>query len=885
MPTPRDLPAHRAVRRLPLGDLGEVLVDLHEGELIVRQLDLVLAGTGRHLRLVREYRSHSTAELGFGPGWSYSTGPGFEPDTGSEPVTFTDDRGRVVTLHRDSEGLVSKIVDPLGAEVASFAYDRSGQLERHTGAGGDTTAFLWNADGQLVGITDPLGEAVGIAYDGMFAVSELSWTGPGGRARTAFDYGSDRTLVTGPTGLRTGYVFDPQGRPTAVEDPSGQVRSFTRDVDGRPVSVTDAAGATFTRTFDEHGRTTSLRLPTGARSQASYASLDGGGGTLTSLRDPLGNELLLEYDASGRLVRSRTPGRDKDVDTRSYDPVHGGLAELVDGNGAVTRFGYDEAGHLTTVTPPAPHGRTVFGYDGLSRITSVTSGAGDRIGYRHDPAGRLTEVTDENTGHTLLVLTRDALGRVVRKAGPGWSYAFDWVRTARGDRPTASVRTGEADSAPERIISEYDAEGALTSFTTPGGTTRYTLDGAGRTESVTTPAGRTARFARDAAGRPVRIELGAAVQEIHYDASGRRTALTVCGPGGEALLSAEYGYSSGGGADSDVLRSAVLDGEFTGFAYDGLRRLVRAGDTEFAYDDAHHLRRLGTTEFTLNDAGQVVRFGETAFAYDGAGNFTEETDPTGSFRYSATNQTLNGVFGGVQVVDVRYDGLGQETPRRITETTVDGRTVVHVLTHSPLGIVRATDNGVPADFVREPDGTLLAVLTDTGRHYWAVTDQQGSVLALIDEEGAVAARYRYTAHGAVTASGDAAAVNPFRYRGAYQLLRSAHFLDHHLYNGFWGRFTQPDPTGTQYAPYSFSDNDPVNSGTWTRHAFWSVLARPHAAAPEVFFPSSGAPDEAAAAAADALTGPGALLATPPLIAWAPPSREVRPLDREEPSDG
>ncbi|WP_261991874.1 hypothetical protein, partial [Streptomyces sp. OR43] len=56
--------------------------------------------------------------------------------------------------------------------------------------------------------------------------------------------------------------------------------------------------------------------------------------------------------------------------------------------------------------------------------------------------------------------------------------------------------------------------GALTSFTTPGGTTRYALDGAGRTEAVTTPAGRTARFVRDAEGRPVRIELGAAAQEI-----------------------------------------------------------------------------------------------------------------------------------------------------------------------------------------------------------------------------------------------------------------------------------------------------------------------------------------------------------------------------------
>ncbi|MFF1924492.1 hypothetical protein ACFVW8_28480 [Streptomyces sp. NPDC058221] len=33
----------------------------------------------------------------------------------------------------------------------------------------------------------------------------------------------------------------------------------------------------------------------------------------SAARDPLGNELLLEYDVSGRLVRSRGPGRDVDT--------------------------------------------------------------------------------------------------------------------------------------------------------------------------------------------------------------------------------------------------------------------------------------------------------------------------------------------------------------------------------------------------------------------------------------------------------------------------------------------------------------------------------------------------------------------------------------------
>jgi RHS repeat-associated protein len=664
------------------------------------------------------------------------------------------------------------------------------------------------------------------------------------------------------------HTFDAHGRPVAVTDQLGHQTRQEWDEDGRPLRLVDPLGGALTRTWDERGRPTGLLLPTSGRSHIGYG--DPAHPELpTVLRDPAGNELLLEYDDLGRPAAVRTPDRDGPLERRTYHRGHGRIATRTDGNGAVTSYEHDDHGDLTAVTPPAPLGRTEFHRDALSRVTGVRAGNGGRTGYRHDAAGRLTEVVDEESGRSLLSLVHDAFGRVVRKAGPGWAYDFRWMATPAGSRLAAAVRT--AGDEREEIGAVHDAAGSLTSVTWAGGTTRYVLDAAGRPHTVVTPTGRTARLGHDAAGRLTRVDFGRGSQTIRYDAAGRRTALTVSDASGRTVLSEEYGYDSGSGADSDVLRCTVSDGEFTGYAYDGLKRLARAGGTEYAYDAAHHLVRLGNVRFTLNPAGQVTRFGETEFAYDGAGNFTEETNPTGSFAYSPTHQTLTGVFGGVQVVDVAYDGLGQETPRRITETTVEGDTVTHVLTHSPLGVLRVTDDGVPTDFVRTPDGALLAVVTADGRHYWAVTDQRGSVLALLDEEGALAARYRYTPHGAVTASGPAAAVNPFRYRGAYQLLRSAHVLDHHLYNGHWGRFTQPDPTGRQYAPYTFSDNDPLNSGTWTRHDFWSVLARPHEPAAEVFLPRPPGPGQDAAAV---FTGAGATPDATPLVAGPAPSRTL-----------
>ncbi|MFD5322357.1 DUF6531 domain-containing protein [Streptomyces sp. NPDC127092] len=868
MLAPGETVADRAVRRVPIGDRTDLLVDLASGAPRLRRLDLVIAGTGRHLRLVRVFHGDRAADEGFGPGWSLSV-EGATVEAGADPLRVIDALGRVTTLHRDAEGRFTKLLDPSGAQAGAFGYDAAGRLVRDADATGAVTEYTWDDTGRLVRITPPHDGPVELGYTGDGRVTTVGWAGPEAPVRLGFAYGEGRTTVTGPTGGRTEYAFDAQDRPAAATDALGGTARQEWDSAGRLTRTTDAAGGTLLRRHDERGRAVSVRLPTSGEFSAAYDD-PRHPGLVSALRSPAGHELLLERDAAGRVVRTRVAGRAAALDSRVYDPEHGGITEFTDGNGATTAFRYDEAGLLVRVVPPEPLGATVFRRDALSRITAVTSGDGRTLGHRYDALGRPAEVTDEDSGETLLSLSHDGLGRPVGKSGPGWAYSFDWTRTAGGPRLTRAVRTDEEGT--EEIRAAYDAEGLPLALTTPGGTTRYTYDAAGRPASVTTPAGDTAALAHDAAGRLVAVDYGPAVQEIARDASGRPTSLRVRHADGAVLLSVEYGYCTGSGADTGVLRNTVVDGEFTGYGYDTLGRLVRAGDVEFAYDDAHHLVRLGEVRFTLNPAGQVTRFGETTFAYDGAGNFTEEENPTGRFTYSPSGQTLTGVFGGQRVVDIAYDGLGQELPRRITETTVDGRTVTHVLTHSHLGVVRVADDGTATDFVRTPGGALLAVLTADGRRHWAVTDDQGSVLALLDEEGRLAARYRYTPHGAVTATGPAAAANPFRYRGAYQLLRSAHVLDHHLYNGFWGRFTQPDPTGLQYAPYTFADNDPLNTGTWTRGSFWSVLTRTGEPAAEVFFPS---PDTRRAAfdvgPTAALTGPGVFPGRPPLIAGAGPA--------------
>jgi YD repeat-containing protein len=111
------------------------------------------------------------------------------------------------------------------------------------------------------------------------------------------------------------------------------------------------------------------------------------------------------------------------------------VSHITDARGYATAFGYTN-GNRTSMAPPAPLGSTSYGYDGLSRATSIldglgqttraTYGANDRrirldyqdgssMQYAYDLAGNLLSMTDQ-TGTT--GFSYDARNRVTRKTSP-----------------------------------------------------------------------------------------------------------------------------------------------------------------------------------------------------------------------------------------------------------------------------------------------------------------------------------------------------------------------------------------------------------------------------------------------------------------------------------
>lgn len=731
-------------------------------------------------------------------------------------VAVVDSQGRRTTVRSDAEGRMTGIVDPTGRDVARYRHHADGTLTVVDPAGG-TTALRWAPAGDLGSITDPAGRAYEFDHDGRGRVTAVSAPGSAGPVTTTFSYGDNETVRTDPNGNAVRYRFDADDRPVEVTNALGHTRRRTWTAGGHLSATVDAAGNTTTRGHDQADNLVSVTLPTGATARVEYG--DSAHPHLpTAVTDRAGNAVTYHYDASGNLSRAHSVGLAVDLETRTYHGANGTLAAAVDGNGHATSYGYDAAGNLTSVTPPAPLGTARYAYDSLSRVVQTTSGSGHRTGFGYDSCGRLVSVTDDDAGTTLLSLRYDPLGNLVREAGPRWVVHYTWDRHL-----LTSEERVDPDGA-ERVTYDHDPAGNLVALTDAGGTTRFDYDAADRLTALTDPFGRTTRFGYDAADRRTSVTCpGGATQAIGYDAAGRRTGVTVTNSAGATVLEVRYGYTTADGVDSGALMSTVVGGVATTFRYDSLNRLVGAGASTFAYDDANNLVDLSGAPLTVNAANQHVRFGATTLHYDGAGNFTSEVDPTGEFTYSGTNQLLTGVFGGQRVVDLTYDGIDNTRPRRIAETTPDGTTVVHVFGRAATGVTQVVENGVRGSYVRAPDGGLVTMRAGGGNPYDVVTDHQGSVLALLDQEGDVVGRYGYTPFGAVSASGPAAGDNPFRYRGAYQLLRGAHLMGHRVYNAFWARFTQPDPTDRERVSYTFAANDPLNVGNPVRTSFWATL--------------------------------------------------------------
>jgi RHS repeat-associated protein len=518
----------------------------------------------------------------------------------------------------------------------------------------------------------------------------------------------------------------------------------------------------------------------------------------------------------------------------------GQVCTATDGRGNTTTYAYDSKGDLTSVTPPAPLGVTRYTYDALGRVASVTDGKNQTTRYSYDPMGRTKQVlyagTTSCTTSSCITYTYDSDGNQLSQTDGGGtiSYRYDTL-----GRQTGKTLPGQA----EQVLT-YDPAGNLTSISDPGGTTTYRYDTVNQLVDLAEPGGscttsptvRCTTFGYNNNGARTSTTYPtspATVLTMTPDDSGRvKQIKAVTGTTTQSDFAYTYTDAAGTG-DAALARTrtdrtpGTFQGRTTSYGYDTLNQLKTAVETDsagattaswsYAYDLAGNrtsatMSPTNTDTYGYNAANQLVsRDGSaTGWAYDANGNETGAVvfgDKDRTTTVNAKDQYTNFRVGTVDNA-ASYLGAGQ------AERTVMGPTTS---THSPTGIASSTRSGVTNSYVRDPNGTLIALRTG-GASYYYLFDGLGSVTGLVDAAGKKVNSYSYDPYGMSRAKTETVD-NSFEYTGGWlDGFTGLYKLGIRYYDPTLGRFTQPDPTG-QDPHYTYAGNAPTTFTDPTGAAF------------------------------------------------------------------
>ena len=279
------------------------------------------------------------------------------------------------------------------------------------------------------------------------------------------------------------YRYDEAGRLVGADD-----LTVGYDDAGR-VATTEIGVLRSERGYDDHGQLVDERHVTAAGPvyEARYA-----------------------YDLLGRMTTRSTSdaGAAPQTTTYQYDTAGRLTSAAVDGAPAYS-YAYDGLDRLTSITTPA--GTEVVTYGGDGRVAT----RGDTA-YAWSASGNLQSI--KSPAGTTTVET-DLLGRL-RSARPANGADVGYVLDEDGN-----IAERDKDGVSQRFV--YDDAGRIVAELGPDGkiVRRYVYEGGPFAALVITDQG-TYRIIRDAAGNPIGaidVATGQRVQTIEYDPMGRET--------------------------------------------------------------------------------------------------------------------------------------------------------------------------------------------------------------------------------------------------------------------------------------------------------------------------------------------------------------------------
>jgi large repetitive protein len=435
----------------------------------------------------------------------------------TQPITSTT--SSTVSFGYDLDGNETAYTDG-DTDTTYWTYNALGQQDTktvpatstYTTPQDRTTAYLYNADGELTGVDEPGYTDQSYSYDSDGNLLTETGTGTTPTAAATLDrvysYYGDGTLKTAQTctaascGSGTvvsaesyGYNSEDELTSVTAAASSGGDSSFTYNADGLMASRTDASG-TSTYTYDQDDRLrTDADAASGQTATYAYNNLDepdqiaySGGDIRTLGYDALGRLSSDEVtDAAGASIGEITYGYDADNELTSMDEY--GISTGSASTDTANSYGYNEAGELDSWTETPSTGTpttTGYGYDDAGNRTAVgtntyTYDARDELTadgtntYTYAADGTLASKTDTATGLESAD-TFDAYGQETT-AGSS-TYTYDALGRLLTNGTTTLAYSGQGNTVASDGTTTYsrDPQGNVTGAdsTALGSTTAWT---------------------------------------------------------------------------------------------------------------------------------------------------------------------------------------------------------------------------------------------------------------------------------------------------------------------------------------------------------------------------------------------------------------------------
>ncbi len=774
-----------------------------------------------------------------------TTGPdpdGAGPRVAAVTTSTYDAMNRLVsTTAPDPDG-----AGPQVAAVTTYEYDRNGNQTATVDALGRRTESVYDSRNRLM--TTMRKDATGAVLSTSNSVYDAINNATGAidannkRTNTVYDQRGRRIREIDALGNVTRFIYDAANQLAAQVDAKGNMTRYVYDDLGRQIKVIDANGSATQTIYDNNGNVTARIDANGNRTESRYDNRD---------------RVVKTYDANntgiaeasrkftetkyGRvtvngIVVQQTQMIDPNVNTTTY--IYDGLGRLsTDTNqlGKTRTYKYDAVGNQVEIIDRNGLDRT-FDYDTLNRQTSenwLTVVAGTTTVTRsfvskYDVLDRLIDVTDQSVSGT----TTTPLSR--------YGYTYDDL-----DRVKTIDNLGVGGVAQVALNYVYDAEGNLTSVTdkingatTPTGTLSYVYDALNRatqiTQTSTTPGFTSKRvnMAYNAVGQMTSLQrlagttfsqVAATTTYAYNDPLNRLTQIQHVNTTGANISKFDFTYDKGSritqiastagtAASTSVNYSYANDDELTGANYSSAQPAEA-----YTYDANGNRTKANNLNYTTGTNNQLSADGKYAYTYDDEGNLKTRKDLTTlairTFNWDYRNRLVSVVEGSVTLASYAYDANNQ----RIAKTT-GGTTTRYVYDRN--NVTMEFNGAAPTPSVRYLYGLgadqILAQDKGGSNVSWQLTDQLGSVRALVDNNGTVRNRYEYDAFGNVVSTmAGATDDSRYRYTGReWDAETGLYYYRARYYDSNSGRFIGQDPAGFEAGDgtnlYAYVKNDPID---------------------------------------------------------------------------